>query len=82
MNKIITFEYHHQDFLTFEVTPEGKIVDVQPFQYSIWSQFKVTNFDTLLVGGYVNLEHMSKKGLGSCLIIKYPIELITTLNEK
>jgi hypothetical protein len=77
MNKIITFEDKFQDFLTFEVTPKGKIVDVQPFQYSIWSKFSVTNVKSMKVGGFVNL----KKGKEE-MTIKYPIEKIENKKKK
>lgn len=51
-NILITFVDDGQDFLTFQVEEEsGQIVDVQPFQQSIWGSHKVLNLKQLLEAG-------------------------------
>lgn len=66
--KTITFEDHGQDFLTFKVKNDGTIVDVQPFQFSIWSKYRVENIKELSINGFVKLVNKSGR-----LTIKYPI---------
>lgn len=75
MDKIkrIHFEDHGQDFLTFDVKADGTIVDVKPFQKSIWMQYRVAN-QRFRVGGLVHLH-----GLGDDMTIRYPIEKIETI---
>ncbi len=71
MSKRITFEDEGQDFLTFDVDNEGYIKDVKPFQFSIWSKYRVTNFKDLSIGDYVDLSHIETK---EKLTLKYKIE--------
>lgn len=76
MNTIITFQDHGQDFITFEATQEGKIVDVQPFQFSVWSRYKIQNMDNLVVGGLVKLIKLTTESCET-IELKYPIEGLT-----
>ena len=70
----IIFEDHGQDFLEFTVqNSTGRIIDCKPFQFSIWSKYKVTNTKTLFKGGQVELSHLID---GTTLTIKYTIEEI------
>jgi hypothetical protein len=69
----ITFEDHGQDFLTFTVTKTGKIVGVQPFQFSVWSQYKVNNMADLYVDGRVSLTKVEGEDRFSEMTLKYPI---------
>lgn len=78
MNTIVTFEDHGQDFLTWTIDPEGNIIDCQPFQFSIWSKFRVTNEGRFEVGGYVHCTDLNDvdNENGDCFTIKYRIENI------
>jgi len=55
MNKKIWFKDEGQDFLMWEVMADGTIINSEPFQFDIWSNWKVTNFETLKEGGYVQV---------------------------
>lgn len=70
MITIITFEDHGQDFLTWHIDEDGRIVDCKPFQFSVWSKWTVTN-KGFEVGGFVQCKKASER-----LTIKYPIENI------
>jgi hypothetical protein len=75
MNTLITFEDHGQDFLTWELDENKKVVDCQPFQASTWCKSQVVN-EQLAVGEYVIIE--TKHTASGYLTIKYPIEKIET----
>lgn len=49
----IKFEDQFQDFLWWKLDKAGNVVDCGPFQYTTWTQGRVTNFTELRVGGYV-----------------------------
>lgn len=69
---VITFEDHGQDFLTWTVDEVGKILDCQPFQFSIWSRWTVDMVAGLKVGGKVRVRKNWKKSV-EYLTIDYPI---------
>ena len=82
MNKVIEFQDNGQDFLTFEVTPKGEIIDVQPFQFDLWSKYKVMNISTLKVGGFVSLYKQTINDVKAEMFsIKYPVVSIVDVNS-
>jgi hypothetical protein len=52
------------------------VIDVQPFQFDIWSKYKVTNLNEIYEGGFVKLMKVEGEERFSCMTIKYPIKLI------
>ena len=48
--KTIVFEDDGQDFLEWDLDPEGKVVECRPFQGDIWCGNVVVNHRTLRAG--------------------------------
>ena len=77
--KRVHFVDRGQDFLFFDVEVKtGKIVDVEPFQYSLWSKFTVLNIDSVEKGKYL---HIVKEPAEPIYII-YPISSIEVINQE
>lgn len=70
-NTVIHFEDEGQDFLKWTIDPKGKLIGCEPFQFSIWSKYLVTN-KRFKVGGFVHTIGTDWKPL----TIKYPIEKV------
>lgn len=70
-NKKITFEDHGQDFNYWIVSPDGKVVDCQPFQFSVWGKVTVLS-KRFRVGSFVSI-HSPSAGF---MQIKYPIKKV------
>jgi len=80
MNKKIWFKDEGQDFLMWEVMADGTIINSEPFQFDIWSNWKVTNFEDLKQGGFVDI-HLAPGVIdefpdGKDQTIRYKIEKI------
>lgn len=73
MHTKITFEDQGQDFLTWTINDDGDIIACEPFQFSIWSKWTVSNH-TFRIGGHVHLFQGEE-----LLTIKYPIANIETV---
>lgn len=78
MVTIIHFEDHGQDFLDWIVDDKGTVIDVNPFQLSIWGGNQVLGIDTLQTGDQV---HYISKHDGKAKYIRYPVERIETVPE-
>jgi len=78
MATIIHFEDHGQDFLDWTVSADGTVIDVNPFQLSIWGGNQVLGLDTLQPGDKV---HFISKHDGEARFIRYPVERIETVQE-
>lgn len=72
---IITFEDWGQDFLTWTVSENGKLLHSDA-QFSFWKQWEITNWDELAVGGPVLL----KKGT-TRLRVRYMIENLQIVDQ-
>jgi len=46
--KTIHLEDHGQDFLRWDIDEQGNIIDSQPYQKEMWTQFRVTNIKVLV----------------------------------
>lgn len=78
----IHFEDHGQDFLTWHVTEEGKVIYCEPMQMWLWSKVEVKNVAGLMVGSLVTYTapFLSRDGSE----IRYPIakvDVFDTDNE-
>jgi hypothetical protein len=54
----ITFEYHGQDFLEWDLDAAGKVIECRPFQASLWCGRHVVNHKSLKTGTLVILDDM------------------------
>jgi len=77
MNAIITFTDGGQDFTEWRVEKD-KVVDCQPFQFSVWGGALILNADDLTVGGLVKIK--GKVGIG-IMEIRHPIEKLQILPD-
>lgn len=69
----IHFKDCYQDFLLWLVDEmTGQIHKSAPKQTSVWSKYRVTNLDTLQVGGLVEIEN----DLGEKTTVNYPVTKI------
>jgi len=88
MNRKIHFEDRGQDFLTWTIDVDGKMLACEPFQHSIWNEWTVMNVKGLVVGGkvqltkpgYVEIMRKDKKTTAKNYIeITYPIKKVEIL---
>lgn len=69
--KTIHFTDNGQDFLEWDVSAEGLVLDVRPFQGWLWKGCKVTNMADLAPDGIVQF---TRPGDGDkTLTVKYPV---------
>ncbi len=73
----ITFEDHHQDFLTWEIDADGYVVDCQPFQEWVWVGCRVIN-ESLQAGDRVNY---IPKWADETYEIAYPLARVEDLRD-
>lgn len=72
----IQFEDHGQDFLKWTIDG-SKVIDCQPFQFTVWGKCTVlTPESELIPGAYV----LVRIPAGKEMIVKYPIESVTAGN--
>lgn len=73
----IVFEDLGQDFLVWDVTEHGTIVECGPFQSGVWCGQKVLNPRGLAVGGPVSIENKSVPGTAS--VMRYRVRKLIDL---
>lgn len=73
--KRIYFKDNGQDFLWWEINPNGLVTDCGPFQASVWVGTKVLYPYNLTTGGEVDF--ISKQG--GVFTLKHRIEKIETI---
>lgn len=69
----ITFVDQGQDFLQWDVTAEGIVIQSLPFQAWLWCMCTVLNMSIIESAPYVRV----RTGSGETLEIKHPIERVT-----
>jgi len=67
---IVHFEDGGQDFLTWQLDRNGKVVDCTPFQASVWCGYYVLNFPNIKAGDTLSI---LKSPGDKVLNIKYPV---------
>ena len=67
----ITFQDQGQDFLEWDLSAKGKVVECRPFQGFHWNGRKVHNHKELQVGGFVIVSTSATSN--GRMQIKYPI---------
>jgi len=77
--KRVHFIDEGQDFLFFDVEVKtGRIVDVKPFQYSIWSKFTVLNINSIEIRGRLCIREATEKPV----YIIHPVSLIEVVEQE
>lgn len=70
----IKFEDHGQDFLEWDIDPDGNIIDCRPFQGSVWCKCRVQNDpEEIEVGDAIDI-HSPFSG---DLTMNYPVVKVT-----
>ncbi len=75
----IEFEDHGQDFLWWDLTDDGVVLDCGPFQGDVWCGNVVLQNPASLKKG--SLVTVASASVGRSITIKYPLEAVQRLKE-
>lgn len=75
---VIKFQDFGQDFLEWTINEKGDIIDCTPFQYGVWSRYRVINKSELKPDTHVKIMDAKQ----NVITIKYPIVRVTEKEVK